>query len=402
MDLKSDVVIVGGGLAGSLAALKLLTAKSDLHIVLVEAGPTLSGHQTWNFHESNVGSTESMSWIQPLISKTWDDSSVKFPHLEKTLPGKYYAVRSENLHKLMKEKMSDDILLNSRAIRMSESHVELENDQILAARCVLDARGFLNSPPTGVSGFHKKISIDFTLEKSHGLVRPIRMDASCPQLDGLRYFQILPWNDTQLTVSECFYSDSPQINYDRISLSILSFIERQGWKVASKDREEQGVSPIPMTSDYLKRSLGGEALSIGMRGGYFHATTGQLFSDAVRIAEFLAGIEDLSTQNARNALMKFRRNWLSRQRFYRLVNRWLFYASEPALRYSLLQYIFNQPQELVERFDSGMSTWTDRARLLSGSPPVPIDRALRSLTESSIQSWATARSGPTSDSSPMG
>jgi lycopene beta-cyclase len=400
MDLKSDVVIVGGGLAGSLVALKLAIAKPDLHVVLVDTGETLGGHHTWSFHETDLDTPESLAWIQPLITKSWDDSSVQFPRLQKTLPGRFHAIRSDGLHKLLMEKKGDDVLLKARAVRMSESHVELENDHILAARCILDARGLITSPPAGVNGFQKFIAMDVLLETPHGLTSPIRIDATCPQLDGLRYFQLLPWDEKRLMVAEYFYSDSPELNYERISRSIQSFIERRGWKVAKIEREEKGVVPIPMTSDYLTGSVGGEALPIGMRGGYFHATTGRSLPDAVRLAELLATIEDLTTQNARDGLMKFRRAWLSRQSFYRLLNRWLFYASEPSLRYVVFQYFFGQQQDMIERFESGKSTWTDRFRVLSGRPPVPFDRAFRSLTERAIQSWAGARNVGSSQAPP--
>ncbi|MCC6990951.1 MAG: FAD-dependent oxidoreductase, partial [Acidobacteria bacterium] len=45
-----DVVIVGGGLAGSLAAWRLRTTRPDRAVTLVEAGPALGGNHTWSFH----------------------------------------------------------------------------------------------------------------------------------------------------------------------------------------------------------------------------------------------------------------------------------------------------------------------------------------------------------------
>jgi lycopene beta-cyclase len=150
------------------------------------------------------------------------------------------------------------------------------------------------------------------------------------------------------------------------------------------EREETGIVPIPMTSEYILGSVGGEPLPIGMRGGYFHATTGHAFADTVRVAEFFATLPELTTHFAREGLMKYRRAWLSRQRFYRLLNRMLFHAAEPALRYTVMQRFYEQQPEVIERFTSARTTWGDRARILSGKSPVPLERALRSLTERSI------------------
>lgn len=395
MDLKADVVIVGGGLAGALTALRIVAAKPGIHVVLVEAEKNIGGHQTWCFNESDLDGPDAMAWLKPLVAKSWTASTVQFPKLQRTLSGGFHALRSDDLHKHVLQTLGQDVRLNARAERISESHVELENDHILAARCILDARGLNPAHQNGINGFQKSIAIDVTLSEAHGLTAPVRIDATCPQLDGLRSFRILPWDEKSLVVAECFYSDSPDLNRERIVRSIQSFVERRGWRIAELGREEQHVMPIPMTANYLVPSLGGEATAIGLRGGYFHASTGRLLPDAVRVADFISKIEDLSTANVREGLVRFRRSSLSRQRFYRLLNRWLFYASEPTLRYTLMQYFFSQPEDLLERFEAGRTTWSDRLRLLSGRPPVPLDRAFRSVAESAIQSWAGARTSPT-------
>lgn len=398
MDLKSDVVIVGGGLAGSLAALRLAVAKPDLHVVLVEANDRLGGTRTWNFRESDLDNPGSIEWLRPMISKTWEGSSLQFPRMQRTLGGRWHSIRSEDLHKYVMEKMGDRVLLKAKGVRISESHVELENDHILAARCILDARGSVDPLPEGVYGYRKTLSLDVKLEGPHGLAEPVLIDANCPQLDGLRFFQLFPWDEKRLMVAETFYSDTPELNRERIVRSIRSFIERRGWKMVDQGREEMLATPIPMTSNYLTKSQGGDPLPIGMRGGYFHATTGRSLPDSVRIAEFIAQIDDLTTQSARDRLMKFRRSWMTRQRFYRLLNRWLFYASEPSLRYTVLQHFYQQPTEVLERFESGRTSWSDRMRMLTAKPPVPFDRAFRSFTDRAIHSWAGSRKVPGSKS----
>lgn len=394
-DLRADVVIVGGGLTGCLTALKLTTARPELSVLLVEAADRLAGRQTWFFHDSDLANATSLEWLKPVIAREWNEATLEFPHLARTRPGPCRAIRSEDLHRELKRKLDEGLLLNETATRLSESHIELASGRILAGRCVLDARGnALSGNLSGASGFKKFLSLEVELETDHGLATPLAVDATCTQLDGLRYFEILPWGERRLQITETFYSDAPDLNRERLLRSIRSFAGRKGWTIADEKREETGVIPVPLTSAYVASSQGGEALPIGQRGGYHHAFLGTILPDAVRNADFLATLDDLTTKSAREGLVKFNRAWFSRQRFYRLHNRWMFYASESPLRYMVMQSIFEHPADLVARFYAGQSTWTDRLRLIRRPPALPVERMLRCFSEKAIEKWAAARRPP--------
>ena len=187
MDLNTDVVIVGGGLAGSLTALKLSLTKPELKILLLEESPRLGGHHTWSFHESDVP-PDAMSWLQPMIVKSWGETDVRFPRYERSILGRFHSLRSETLNSHVTHHLGDQVLRNCSATRLSESHVELSNGDIISARCVFDARGINTLPSGNKNGFQKFIGRDFTLKMPHNLTKPIIMDATCPQMDGFRFF----------------------------------------------------------------------------------------------------------------------------------------------------------------------------------------------------------------------
>lgn len=384
MASNTDVLIVGGGLAGCLMALKLSVARPELKIQLIESAERLGGAQTWGFRATDIPA-EAMEWIEPLLEKSWTNSQVRFPKLDRTLSASYHTMRSENLHKHLLKVLGQGVRLKSKVARITDSEVTLENGKKISASCVLDTRGFTGAPSAKVSGYQKFIGFDCELETPHDLTTPIVVDATCPQLDGFRYFSLLPWDETRILVKETFYSDSPDLNLERITKSIRSYMERRGWKIKAITKEERGVLPIPMTSDYITNSAEGEALPVGVRGGYFHATTGFSLPDAVRFAEIISAVPEITTQKAREALMKQRRSWLSRQRFYRIVNRLIFYASEPSLRYQVMQKFYELPEETIERFYSGRTTWSDRIRILRAKPPLPMSRTLKSFTEKAVQ-----------------
>ncbi len=391
MEQKADVVIVGGGLAGSLTALRLATAHPQMRVVLVEKGDQLGGRRTWSFFEAELGSDETMKWLEPVIDRSWDGVSVKFPKLEKDVTRRFHAIRSETLHKKVLELLGDGVVLHAEVSRLTESHVELENGDVFGARLILDARGLDEASGPSITGYQKFIGLEFELAEPHGLTAPVLVDACCPQLDGLRYFSLLPWDEKRVLIEETYYSDSQTVNRERIHRSLTAYAERRDWKIVSVSREEWDVIPIPMSGDYIKQSIGGQPLPIGVRGGFFHAATGRSFAETVRIAEFLSSLEDHATHFARLRLVKFKKPWMSRQRFYRLLNRFIFFAAEPSLRYQVLQHIYAQSPDLVVRFLNGRTSWADRIRLLSSGVPVPRERALRSLTEDALHSWAAAR-----------
>ncbi|MEM9106848.1 MAG: lycopene cyclase family protein, partial [Pseudomonadota bacterium] len=71
----------------------------------------------------------------------------------------------------------------------------------------------------------------------------------------------------------------------------------------------------------------------------------------------------------------------AQQGFYHLLNRMLFRAAVPDERYLVMQRFYRLRQPLIERFYAGTSPWYDRARILSGKPPVPIQKAIPCVSE---------------------
>ena len=386
---KADVLVLGGGLSGALVALRFQTVKPGLTVTLLEKKERLAGDHTWIFHESDLppGAVDS---LRPLISKTWERWTVQFPKMEKTVEGRIHMVRSSDLHSYVMEKIGSSIHFGTEVERVTENSAELASGERYDAELVFDARGFAAPPKNELNGFNKYVSFDLQLAEPHGLSTPVLMDATCPQLDGFRFFTLLPQDDTTLTVQESYYSDSPVLNVDRLSRSIEAYCERKGWKIRAKTRQETCVLPMPLTSSYLSVSQPGEAIPIGARGGYFHATTTNSLPDAVKVAEFLAAVPEPNSTKVREAFARFRRPWASRQKFFRLLNRFLFYASEPSLRYCVLQNLFEQPTDVVSRYTGGRTSWGDRLRILSGRPNLPFDLTVKSLSERAVLTRGSA------------
>lgn len=79
-----DLILLGGGLANSLIALRLRALRPELRLLLVEGGPVLGARHTWSFFDTDV-SPEQRGWLQPLIVHRWPGYSVRFPGKERRL-----------------------------------------------------------------------------------------------------------------------------------------------------------------------------------------------------------------------------------------------------------------------------------------------------------------------------
>jgi lycopene beta-cyclase len=141
-----------------------------------------------------------------------------------------------------------------------------------------------------------------------------------------------------------------------------------------------GVLPVAIGGDLdALLAAGGEAAKIGMRGGFFHPTTGYSLPDAVRVAGLIARQKRLDGAALRRVTeAEARRLWRERG-FYRILNTMLFRAARPSERYKVLERFYGLSPALIGRFYAGRTTMLDKLRILSGRPPVPVGRAVAAL-----------------------
>ncbi len=411
--MNADVIIVGGGLAGGLTALRLAQIHPEKKVLLLERGERLGGNHTWSFHESdlagpaveNDGPTKVENlWLKPLISKTWNSHEVRFPKVNRVSETPCHLIRAADFHASLTKILGRGVRLNCDVRRITESEVEISSGEILRAPLIVDASGITPSQQTSRSfagascGWAKFIGFDLKLQRPHGLTRPLLADAAVPQMDGMRYFTCFPLDELRLLIKENFLSASPDLNHERISRSILAYAERSGWKIDSIEKTESAHMPLPLYAlTYDKPGdedveFDGEDFTnrlpvlISTGSGWFHSATSESLPDAVRIADFICTLPQLRTGEVRAELRKFRHAWIEQQRFYRLLNRLIFRAVEPSLRYQIIERFYGLRDDLVERYFAGTSTRADRTKLLGAKPMVRPGRATRNWADEVLPS----------------
>jgi lycopene beta-cyclase len=207
------------------------------------------------------------------------------------------------------------------------------------------------------------------------------MDATVPQQDGYRFFYLLPFDGTRLLVEDTYYSDAAHLSADRQRADIADYTAAQGWRIAEVAREETGVLPITLRldADAFWKSMPADVPAIGLRALRFHALTGYSLPHAVRSTDLIARHWKQGPRALAKALRRDSLQDAARQGFYRLLSRMLFEAAAPDERRQVMERFYRLPEPLIERLYAGRSTLADKARILTGRPPVPVAKALRCL-----------------------
>ncbi|MFZ4606376.1 MAG: lycopene beta-cyclase CrtY [Caulobacter sp.] len=378
----ADVVLVGGGLANGLIALRLKTLRPDLRVVVIERDATFGGRHTWSHFATDV-SPAIGAWLAPLIAHRWDRYEVRFPAHCRTLATPYLAISSERFHEVVSAAMGDDGWTGAGVVSLDASMVVLTDGRAINAPCVIDGRGPAPSPDLAL-GWQKFLGLEVELDAAHGLTGPIVMDATVDQLDGYRFLYSLPLSPTRLLIEDTRYSDGEALDLDALRADIAAYAAARGWTIASVEREETGILPIALAGDIDAHWRHTRAAQVGLRAALFNPVTGYSLPDAARLADEIAALPVLTTEAVRTcAEGRSKQRWRERG-YYRLLNRMLFRAAEPGRRYVVLERFYRLNQGLIERFYAGRITLADKARILIGKPPVPVSAALAVLSEKSV------------------
>jgi lycopene beta-cyclase len=381
-DNGADCILVGGGLANALIALALRRSRPDLRIRIIERGDRIGGNHTWSFHSTDFD-VPAFDFLRPLVVGSWDSQEVRFPRYARTLSTRYNSISSTRLHDAVMAAFGSDVLLNTDVRDLTASGVTLADGTQLAAPCVIDGRGAFDNA-AWAAGYQKFFGLEIELEEPSGLTRPIIMDATVEQIDGYRFVYTLPFTEKRILIEDTYYSSNPSIDGPALEARVRDYAAAKGWRIARVIRKEQGVLPIPYRGNFgavWKSASGADTPRAGLRAVMFHPTTGYSLPDAARLAQRLAGMEDLTSENV--GLMVHAQSqaaWRNRS-FFRLLNRLMFVAAEPHERRKVMQRFYTLPEPLVRRFYACDLTFMDKARILVGKPPISFFRALGCIRE---------------------
>jgi lycopene beta-cyclase len=257
------IIFWGGGPANVLLATLLAERQPQHRIEIYEKNETLGGNHTWSFHESSVPK-DLRPWLAPFISYSWPGQSVCFSKYERHFESSYMTILSEDLHRMALQKL--------RMLPNAQLHlgVAAEPESLIQSDIIFDGRGLSGEIADRFNpGFQKFLGVEVELTREHGLKQPLLMDARVPQVDGFRYFYVLPLTNTRVLIEDTYYSNEPRMEIERLRSEIRQYAFNRGWQFKRLIREEVGCLPIPVAA--AKRPSVGDPkiLATGLRGGFF-------------------------------------------------------------------------------------------------------------------------------------
>lgn len=376
--MTPPLILVGGGLANGLIAYRLRQLRPDQPVLLLEQGEALGGTHTWSFHETDVPSP-AREWLAPFIVRRWPAQQVIFPDRRRSFSTPYCSITSERFHEVLSQTLGDSVRLRTAVRAIRSDGVDLADGRSLAAAAVIDGRG--RPPGTRLElGWQKFLGLEVMTREPHGLDAPIIMDATVPQVDGYRFLYVLPFGPKRLLIEDTHYSDSPGFDGGAYREEIVAYAAERGWRIAEVLGMEQGSLPIALDGDIDGLCADMRAIArSGLAAGLFHPTTGYSLPDAAALADRLAVAPVLDAETLPRLVGDHVRTLWRRRRLYRMLNRLLFKAAYQEERRGVLSHFYRLPQALVERFYADRLTPFDKVRILTGRPPIPISRALKTL-----------------------
>lgn len=378
-----DLILVGGGLANGLIALRLARLRPELRVAIVEAGTRLGGCHTWSSFDADL-TPDQRAWTAELYRARWPAYRVRFPATgERLLAQPYASATSEHLDAALRRLLPADRLITAaEAVAVEPDHVVLADQRRLSAAAVIDGRGARPSAALRL-GWQKFLGCEIEVEGGHGVTEPLIMDAAVDQHDGYRFVYLLPFSPSRILIEDTYYADGPELDDARLKARIGAYADARGWVKRTVVAEERGVLPIAMDGDidaYWAEAQPGVAQS-GMRAALFHPMTGYSFPDAVALADHVAGLPTLTSASIDAAVRSMATERWRQRGYYRMLARMLFRAAEPDQRFRVLERFYGLDAQLIARFYAGTSSLADKARILMGRPPVPVGRAVRALLE---------------------
>ena len=353
MDDK-PVIIIGGGLWGTLLALRVRECLPQTPIKLYGHDSHLGEKLAVSFHESDV-SLEAMKWLSPFISKSWNEFEVNFPKYSRRNSHRLCTMEPTHFHAVAREKLGSNTVYLNRDISPEEAMKE--------ASFVIDTlpRGYFKA-----LGFQKTHGLVVKLLHTHRLSTPVTMDATVEQKHGFRYLQALPLSEDTLLVKDVRFSSDPKIYHEDLELDLLRELHQRRWMVGDILERETEFRKIPR--DKGENFCDGRIIRLD---SFVHDVTGDALPDAVRLIERMVRTS-FRLGELRAVMKEYLEERRSHRKLIRLMNRMLYQTKTPCgERYRFFESLHSMPVNIREKFYKGdMELWDALRTLINVQIPL--------------------------------
>ena len=359
---RDGILIAGGGLAGSLAALAMARHRPEVPLLIVEERETFGGEAHRTFTEAELG-PEGAALLLPLLVDRWPGYYVAFPGLSRKLKGAIAGFAAADLHRIMTQALQPkSYRLGTKVVAVREDALVLDGGETIKAEGAIDARG-----ATAMSAldllYEARFERDYRFGAPHRVDRPVLIDATISQEGGLRYFECVPLSEARLLVAEVTISERPQPD-DGAGARVAFYVKARGWARPRAGAERSVSRPLPMGGDFAAfwRLGGARAAKLGLRGGFVHPLTGRSIGDAAVMALLLAEQRDFSGDALHDLFEDEAKELWKQREFLRGLTAALA-RTPPEDRSALLERLYRLDPSLIQRLQADALGLLDRWRI---------------------------------------
>ena len=370
---EKPVIIIGGGIWGSLLAIRLKALHPEIEFELHEPREDLGDGLSFSFHRSDI-SPEHFELLRPLLSYQWSGFSVEFPGFSKTFEDPYCFLHHRDLAIHLKKLIPEKNLILQSEINLEEARQR--------GAFVIDTRplGYFKA-----IGYQKSLGLHLRVEENHSFNRPMTVDARVEQKDSFRFLQFLPLRPGEILVKDTRYSARPSLYSEYFEEDILRDCVLRGLSVKDVLHREQEFRKIPG-----ERFVAENSQRVIRLEGFYHDLTGDTLPDALRLIERM-----VKTSFRYGELKEVIRNYHSeresKKRIIRSLNAFMYEQSSPCSeRYLYLRSLYQLPRRIREKFYAGDLEVRDLLLALLQRPMLPILKLLPQVVLKNIGTTSPA------------
>jgi lycopene beta-cyclase len=360
------LLIAGGGVSGSLAALAMARLRPEVPLLLVAEAASLGGGRSLLLFDDDLDEA-GRDFVAPLIVESWEGYYVAFPGASRKIRLRCHLVGPDRIDAALREALRpEQIRLGDRISAVRDHSLLVNGSETIAGLGVLDARAWVHQTTLEL-GWRKTLGRLFRFEAPHRVDRPVLVDATVAGSGPGAFFACTPFDAERLLVEHVELSASPELDGAAASARLDFYLDARGWKGRDLEREEVGVPPVALGGDFgaYWRIGGARVAKLGARGGFFHPTSGSPLPDAIGTALLLSRQRDFGGEALHDCFEAQAASLWKRREFQRSFNRLLLRGGERP--HAALEGLYGLDPALIARFEAGEAGLFDRGKILAAA-----------------------------------
>ncbi|MEA3003616.1 MAG: lycopene beta-cyclase [Sphingomonadales bacterium] len=359
------LLIAGGGVSASLAALAMARLRPEVPLLLVPEGEGLGGRRTLLLYDESL-SDEERELVAPLIAESWDSVYTAFPGRSRKLKLACHAITPERIEAALREALRpEQIRVEDKIVAVRDASLLLQGGETILGHGALDAR-FWSHQATLELGWRRSFGRLCRFSAPHRVDRPVIVDATLGEGKLCGFFALTPFGDRELLVERVDYGPGPEVDAAAAGAAIADYIAARGWKGGAAEHEESAAVPVALGGDFgaYWRIGGARVAKLGARGGFFHPTGGSPLPDAIRTALLLTRQRDFGGAALHDLFEAEAAALWKKREFYRGFNRLLLRDGRGC---APLAALYDMDAALIGRFEADQLGLFDRRKLMAAA-----------------------------------